>query len=153
MVRVNLIDPRALADQHLVAEYNEILMLLGYVRKHPARERIPPTYRLGQGHILFFKDKLRYVKARHEDVKREMRRRGFRTERTIDLAEFPPALRNDWTPAPRDLAIIKERIIWKIGRKPTYYRYEGAPEDAATLIRRVRRAGLSASRRNSTRSR
>jgi hypothetical protein len=33
MVRVNLISPSKLADQHLIAEYDEILMLLGYVHR------------------------------------------------------------------------------------------------------------------------
>ena len=35
MVRINLIHPKKLADQHLIAEYNEILMLLGHVKKFP----------------------------------------------------------------------------------------------------------------------
>ena len=38
MVRVNIINPNKLADQHLIAEYNEILMLLGYVRKYPKED-------------------------------------------------------------------------------------------------------------------
>ena len=53
MVRINIIEPRKLADQHLIAEYNEILMLFGYVRKHPRRENIPERYLLGPGHIKF----------------------------------------------------------------------------------------------------
>jgi len=32
MVKINLIHPRYLTDQHLIAEYNEILMLLAYLR-------------------------------------------------------------------------------------------------------------------------
>ena len=35
MVRINLVEPKKLADQHLIAEYDEILMLLGYVRRYP----------------------------------------------------------------------------------------------------------------------
>ena len=78
MVRVNLISPKLLSDQHLIAEYNEILMLLGYVRKYPKLVGIPKDYCLGKGHILFFKDKLGYLKERHELLKKEMRIRGFK---------------------------------------------------------------------------
>gem|GEM_PF-6983141 len=41
LVRVNLLPPRVLADQHLVAEYREIFMLLGHVRKYPAVNNVP----------------------------------------------------------------------------------------------------------------
>lgn len=58
MIRINLIDPVKLSDQHLIAEYNEILMLLGYVRKYHKVENIPENYKLGTGHIKFFKKKL-----------------------------------------------------------------------------------------------
>lgn len=126
MVRINLLPPRALADQHLVAEYDEILMLLGYVRRYPSHgPAIPPTYRLGKGHILFFKDKLLYLKKRHELLKAEMRKRGFVPTVTIDLDEFPPALRRDWRPKEDDFAIIRARIAEKLKKKPEWYRYYG----------------------------
>ena len=57
MVRVNIINPKYLADQHLRAEYLEIIMLVTYVRKHPKiKKELPKKYCLGTGHILFFKD-------------------------------------------------------------------------------------------------
>jgi len=38
MVRVNLVNPKQLADQQLVAEHNEILMLVGYLKiSRPAK--------------------------------------------------------------------------------------------------------------------
>lgn len=123
MVRINLIDPKALADQHLIAEYNEILMLLGYILKHPDPVGIPPSFLLGPGHMKFFKDKLKYIKKRHELLKIEMRKRGFQTNKTINLDNFPKKLQNDWKSKPEDIKIIKERIIWKLEQKPEYYRY------------------------------
>ena len=101
MVRINLIEPGKLADQHLIAEYNEILMLLGYVKKYPEPKDIPEEYTLGKGHIKFFKNKLRYLKNRHETVKKEMVKRGFETNKTINLNEFDKILRNDWTKTKR----------------------------------------------------
>lgn len=142
MVRVNLISPKALADQHLIAEYDEILMLLGYVRRYPVlvKEKIPKSYTLGKGHILFFKNKLSYLKRRHEALKAEMRRRGFAARKSIVLSEFPDYLRNDWSPSKRDAAIIKKRIIKKIKSKPGFYRYRGEKRSVRFLVGLARKA-------------
>jgi deoxyribonuclease (pyrimidine dimer) len=123
MVRVNLINPKKLADQHLIAEYDEILMLLGYVKRYPIVKNIPKDYCLGKGHMIFFKNKLLYLKKRHELLKHDMRKRGFATHITIDLKKFSKTLVNDWKPRKEDIKLIKERIIWKINKKPKYYRY------------------------------
>jgi deoxyribonuclease (pyrimidine dimer) len=125
MVRINIIHPKFLADQHLIAEYNETLMLLGYVRKHPKLElsKIPQRYKLGKGHILFFKDKLKYLDKRFKIIKEEMKNRGFSGEIDIKLEKFDKKLINDWKPEPSDKKIIKKRLIEKINLKPNYYRY------------------------------
>jgi deoxyribonuclease (pyrimidine dimer) len=126
MVRVNLIHPKYLADQHLVAEYNEILMLLGHVHKYPECKRIPPRYLLGPGHITFFKNKLLYLKERYNIIKKEMKRRNFVPKKNIDLSLFPAELINNWEPKEIDKKIIRTRIIEKLKAKPYYYRYEGS---------------------------
>ena len=123
MVRINLINPIKLADQHLIAEYNEILMLLGYVRKYPKVKDIPEKYTLGKGHIKFFKNKLKYIKNRHELLKKEMRKRRFATNITINLDEFNQSLVNDWQPNKDDKKIIRKRLIEKFNLKPDYYKY------------------------------
>lgn len=125
MVRINLIKPEKLADQHLVAEYDEILMLLGYVRRYPEVKDIPEEYSLGKGHIKFFKNKLLYLFTRHELIKKEMRKRGFQTNVKIDLRKFHTSLINNWKPKQKDIKIIKERISEKLKLKPEYYRYYG----------------------------
>lgn len=129
MVRINIIHPHKLSDQHLIAEYVEILMLLGYVKKNPKINDIPESYRLGRGHIKFFKNKLIYLKNRHEIIKKEMNKRNFKTEKNIDLRIFPKNLLNDWKPQFKDEEIIKDRIIQKIILKPYYYRYFGEKKD------------------------
>ena len=125
MVRINIIHPKFLADQHLIAEYNEILMLFGYVKKHPHTHfnQIPKNYKLGQGHILFFKDKLKYLEKRFERIKIEMHKRDFVGKKKINLEEFDKKLINDWKPFDSDKEIIKKRLIEKINLKPNYYRY------------------------------
>ncbi len=142
MVRINLINPRMLADQHLVAEYDEILMLLGYVRRYPSivRDNIPKKYKLGEGHMLFFKDKLVYLKRRHESLKREMQRRGFATRKSINLKEFPNGLCNDWHPSPSDIFVIKKRIVQKIESKPDFYRYCRKKKSVAFLVDLIKKA-------------
>lgn len=125
MVRINLIIPNKLADQHLIAEYNEILMLLGYVRKYPKRENIPKEYCLGKGHIKFFKDKLVYLNKRHNSLKQEMIKRNFHPEKTIKLSEFPKNLKNDWKATKKDILLIKKRLQDKIKVKNKYYKYYG----------------------------
>lgn len=125
MVRVNIIHPKSLADQHLIAEYLEIMMLVGYTREHPSLEEIPQTYRLGKGHIKFFKNKLKYLERRHKLIRKEMNRRGFATNKKINLKGFSKNFINDWKPKEQDLKIIKKRIKEKISMKPEFYRYNG----------------------------
>ena len=142
MVRINLIKPKFLADQHLIAEYNEILMLFGYVRKHPHThfEDIPKNYRLGQGHILFFKNKLKYLEKRFELIKKEMRKRGFCCLKKIDFENIDKNLINDWKPFDSDAEIIKSRLRDKINLKPNYYRYYGEHKEKEFFMEMIRDA-------------
>ncbi|MGV8161779.1 MAG: pyrimidine dimer DNA glycosylase/endonuclease V [Candidatus Nanoarchaeia archaeon] len=139
VVRVNIIDPSALADQHLIAEYDEILMLLGYIKRYPEIKdgEIPRKYLLGTGHIRFFKDKVLYLKKRHELLKKEMKRRGFATNITINLEEFKAEHKQDWTPDEEDKKIIKERIIAKLNKKPEYYKYEGKNKSLKFFVDKI----------------
>ncbi|MFH1455755.1 MAG: pyrimidine dimer DNA glycosylase/endonuclease V [archaeon] len=129
MVRINLINPKALADQHLIAEYNEILKFLGYVKKFPKLNEQPCRYCLGKGHIIFFKNKLKYIKKRFNRIKKEMKQRGFKARKKIDLEQFPKELRKNWKPDVKDKDIIKKRLIKKLKIKPDYYLYYGEKKD------------------------
>jgi deoxyribonuclease (pyrimidine dimer) len=140
MVRINLIEPKRLADQHLIAEYDEILMLFGYVRRYPKLKEMPPNYTLGKGHMLFFKNKLLYLKKRHELLRNEMRKRGFAQRVKINLNKFPPCLRHDWVPSVDDKKIIKQRLTQKFKKKPNYYRYYRDEKSLAFFLRLVNQA-------------
>ncbi|MFA6022559.1 MAG: pyrimidine dimer DNA glycosylase/endonuclease V [Candidatus Pacearchaeota archaeon] len=122
MVRINLINPKKLADQHLIAEYSEILILVANAKKYP-NSKIPKKYCLGIGHICFFKDKIIYLKNRHELLRKEMKKRGFKTNKQVLLKGFNKNQLNNWKPKKEDINIIKKRIIYKISLKPKYYRY------------------------------
>jgi len=125
MARVNVgVDPKFLADQHLIAEHVEITMITGSLRKQNFKiTNSPPTFRLGTGHINFFKNKILYLKNRLEEVKIEMIRRNFKPSCEINLSLFPENLNNDWNPSLEDTKIIRERIISKLKMKSEYYRY------------------------------
>lgn len=129
MVRVNIINPRMLADQHLIAEYLEIMMLVGHVKKHENINYIPEKYKLGTGHINFFKNKLKYLKERHELIKNEMRKRNFKARKTINFKGIDKKLINNWKPQKNDFKVIINRIICKISQKPKWYRYYGEKKD------------------------
>jgi len=123
MVRVNLIDPKKLSDQHLIAEYNEILMLVAYIKKYPSIDNIPSEYCLGKGHMRFFKDKLLYIKKRHDALIKEMKRRNFQVNKKISLSALSSKNKKDWAPKKKDLLVIKKRIREKL--RPNFYRYCG----------------------------
>jgi len=142
MVRINLINPKFLADQHLIAEYNETLMLLGYVKKYPEFEvsKMSKNYKLGPGHILFFKNKLKYLQKRFEFIKKEMKKRGFSGNIKINLKKFDKKLVNDWKPKSKDKEIIKERLVYKINLKPDYYRYYKTKKSKEFFINIIKNA-------------
>jgi deoxyribonuclease (pyrimidine dimer) len=142
MVRINIINPKFLADQHLLAEYNETLMLIGYVKKHPHLDlfKIPSEYKLGKGHMIFFKNKLKYLKKRFETIKIEMKKRGFSTNIKIDLSKFNKKLIKDWKPTQSDKEIIKKRIVKKINLKPTYYRYYSVKKPKEFFTKMIKNA-------------
>ncbi len=73
--------------------------------------------------MIFFKDKVGYLKKRHELLKKEMRRRGFVARKTLTTKGIDKKLLNDWSPNPKDLQIIKKRLKQKICLKPEWYRY------------------------------
>jgi deoxyribonuclease (pyrimidine dimer) len=128
MVRINLIEPKLLADQHLVAEYHEIGMLLGYIRKHPKVENIPEEFDLGEGHIKFFKNKVGYLKERSGKLRKEMKRRGFVVKVNFDFSIYKgKEYYVNWKPTRFNYKVIIERISERLMEKPDWYRYKGTP--------------------------
>lgn len=113
-------------------------MLLGHLKKHGVNKKTPENYKLGAGHINFFKNKLKYLKFRHEKIKNEMRLRGFKTNISINLTEFSKDLHNSWSPSKRDIIIIKSRLIEKINLKPNFYRHYGKKLHYKKLIKKIK---------------
>jgi len=135
MVRINIIPPKQLTDQHLIAEYNEILMFIGTVKKFPKIKEQPKEYCLGKGHINFFKNKLKYIDSRFKILKIEMKKRSFSPKKYINLKQFQSTLKQDWKPKNKDKEIIKERIKYKINLKPKFYTYYGEHKNKKFLLK------------------
>ena len=131
MTRINIIDPKELTDQHLVAEYVETLMLCkNLVRTLNSRngfqeKKVPPTYRLNKGHVYFFYNKGAYLHKRFNQLREEMQSREIETNEHFPRHLWPDELYNDWEPNYADREIIRERIALRISQKPGYYRYRG----------------------------
>lgn len=127
------LNPLYLADQHLIAEQVELLMVTGMLRKNNFQHKspIPPYFKLGTGHITFWFNKLLYLQKRLQAVKNEVNRRGFKVmDREIDLTGFPQKYINDWSPTLEDSKIVRNRIVEKMLKKePGFWRYQRSPID------------------------
>ena len=131
MTRINLVEPSELTDQHLIAEYREIFMVGGSLKRTLVSKsgyqesRVSKRYTLNRGHVYFFYNKAKYLHSRYHELIDEMKRRGFQPDksRVFPTKVFKDnGLYNDWTPTIEDYKIIRERIQQKIDMKPNWYR-------------------------------
>ena len=132
MTRINLVNPRELSDQHLVAEYREIFMVGSSLQRSIKSKywlktinNIPDEFTLNKGHVTFFYNKGMYLDKRYSLLVKEMKRRGMNPDpkRKFKKSQWPKYLYNDWKPKNKDLKIIRKRIEEKINLKPDWYRY------------------------------
>lgn len=143
MTRVNLVDPKYLADQHLFAEYRELkhvpkslLRSLKTRKWEDIKKEIPKEFTLGKGHVKFFWNKMRYILERFTKCHAELIVRGYNIPETSpDIVEDLFVCRDIdmWLDDimchydPDDTAIKKSvaRINEKIMMKPEWYKYYG----------------------------
>lgn len=80
MTRINAnIRPADLIDQHLVAEYREIVRIPNAVlrRGYDDKRSYPDKFTLGTGHVIYFYDKIKFLHKRFLDIKIEMDNRNI----------------------------------------------------------------------------
>lgn len=124
MTRINCVPPEELTREHLIAEYRELPRVFGMVAgmvergtTDPSLADIPPTYRMGTGHMKFFTDKLGYLVKRQKALIAEMRSRGYDPrfpEPEKLLVDIPQAFHGDWVPDDAALAISRARIAERL---------------------------------------
>ena len=131
MTRINLVQCSELMDQHLIAEYREIFMVAGSLKRTLASKsgyiesKVPKRYTLNAGHVYFFYNKGEYLHKRYLNIIEEMEHRGFQPDQG---RLFPKKifidnnLYNDWEPILEDYKIIRQRISEKVSMKPEWYR-------------------------------
>ncbi len=131
MTRINIISPSELTDQHLIAEYREIFMVAGSLKRTLisksgfVESKVPKNFTLNSGHVYFFYNKGKYLYKRYNLIIKEMKSRGFNPDQN---RVFPKDifimnnLFNDWEPNQSDIKIIRKRINEKIAMKPSWYR-------------------------------
>ncbi len=131
MTRINLVEPSELTDQHLIAEYREIFMVGGSLKRTlVSRQGYDPSrvsrhYTLNRGHVYFFYNKGMYLHKRYHELIDEMKRRGFQPDKTRVFPKeifIDNGLYNDWMPRLEDYKVIRQRIEEKIAMKPNWYR-------------------------------
>ena len=116
MTRINCVPPSELTNKHLGAEFFEVTRVFTLARPNA---NVPPTYRLGTGHVTFFYDKLQYIWERWCSLADEMLNRGYtlnedKLDAVCDKAdrsrEQHPQLWNSWTPTEEAMQINRQRI-------------------------------------------
>ena len=127
MTRINTgIHPSELFDRHLLAEHREIKRIPNCIKSgRYSLNDIPPTFRLGAGHVKFFYTRLKYLHKRYELIKEECINRGFAiTDYSDCFKGLPKELYNDYSETSADrvllLARIKERSLDKNFKKTEY---------------------------------
>ena len=131
MTRINIIPPKELYDQHLIAEYREITMVpaaLSRTLNSKAgliRSKIPKNYTLNKGHVYFFYNKGKYLDNRYNELIVEMKNRGIIPDENRLYPKqifIDNNLYYDWEPSEIDMQVIRLRIEQKIKQKPDWYR-------------------------------
>ena len=131
MTRINIVVPSELTDQHLIAEYREITMVPGSLKRTLLskigyqEKKVPKKFTLNSGHVYFFYNKGKYLDDRYQELIQEMKDRGFNPDPNrkfpIDIFKNND-LYNDWIPTLEDEKIIRKRLEERIAQKPNWYR-------------------------------
>jgi deoxyribonuclease (pyrimidine dimer) len=143
MTRINSsIDVKRLTDEHLKAEHREIKRMVStYLKRRSMKNgfnNLPNSFRLGEGHVLFFVDKGKFTFERYIQLYNECLNRGFNiTDYSDNWKEYKTHF-NDYTPTLEEHGLLIHRITERLLFSPkTYWHYYGKPiskEDSVKLL-------------------
>lgn len=132
IMRVNIIAPKYLSDQHLIAEYREMKMTTYYyVRSKNSKagidkSRISATYTLNKGHGYMWYDKMGYIAMRFEALCNEMRNRNFKCDYTeLNFTDVDKEAFGNYTVTQKDIRINLDRVLVRIEKQPEFYKFHG----------------------------
>lgn len=123
MTRINVVPVEELCDQHLLAEHRELTRIPNGIAsgRHTNFNNIPPTYRLGAGHVTFFLNKLAFLLQRYNALHSECLKRGFNV-----TYKWPSDLPQTWglwqgyEPTEEALATNRARIAERMPAKARF---------------------------------
>lgn len=131
-MRINIINPKYLTDNHLIAEYRETKMSTYYYSRSSKTKngidpnRISKRYTLNSGHAYMWFDKFGYIDKRFKAILKEMETRGFQTNfRELNYTDIPETAFGDFVPDQNDIRINLDRILIRVADKPQWYKYNG----------------------------
>ncbi|EJP30480.1 putative deoxyribonuclease V [Haemophilus sputorum HK 2154] len=122
MTRINLVPPAELCDQHLLAEHRELTRIPNAVAKGKfSLKGQPSDYKLGEGHVRFFFNKLMFLKKRYDLLHEECLARGFQVQYfwSTELPEQTD-LWLDYQPTENALKLNRERIALRMPAKARF---------------------------------
>lgn len=124
MTRINLVPPKELSDQHLIAEYHELPRVI----KQPISILDAPyQYTLGKGHMKWAKLYSAFTMRRYYELYNEMVYRGFKPRYhwqqlyTLWCNEGEDI--NFYYPSKQDIEVSRKRLVEKYLLKPDFYKW------------------------------
>jgi deoxyribonuclease (pyrimidine dimer) len=103
-----------LCDAHLIKERIEILRIPNAIKSGKAKvnlAKIPKTFTLGTGHVVFFYPRLKYLHDRYNELSAECIKRKFKiTDYSDAFDELPENLYNDYEESSADRVLLVERV-------------------------------------------
>lgn len=122
MTRINVVPPQELCDQHLLAEHRELTRIPNAIVKGKYNlTGQPADYKLGNGHVKFFLNKLQFLYDRYHELHRECLARGFKvTNRWPDNLPADPDLWLDYQPSDTAFRINRARIAERMPAKARF---------------------------------
>lgn len=121
MTRINVVSPSELCDQHLLAEHRELTRIPNLVVRGKFNlDGQPDDYKLGEGHVKFFFDKLGYLFLRYLALYIECRTRGFNVTFRWPEEAVPPRLWGQYEPTPNAILANRARIAERMPAKARF---------------------------------
>lgn len=145
MTRINTIPVECLLDQHLMAEYRELPMVVASLKRSLVAARgyplkIPAKFTLNTGHVSFFYNKGPWLRLRWKALIKELKLRSYAidpNERIVDWALFDTTPQIVWEPTIVDKMLSLKRILVRFSQKPNWYRLRGETISVATYTKEV----------------
>lgn len=121
MTRINVVPPSELCDQHLLAEHRELTRIPNLVVRGKFNlDGQPEDYKLGEGHVKFFFDKLGYLLDRYNAIHEECQARGFNVTYRWPTEQLQQRFCNTYVPTQRAILDNQARIAERMPAKARF---------------------------------